>query len=268
MFSTFQEINFGKNMIYPEEIDSTMFNNSNQLKIIFNEKWFNLNETNDSININSNVMTLEFNNCEINESNGKILSKKKSAFSKTQILKISKNLLKSIEILNNFPSLLILNLEILNLGDFLQDQTEWKTEKKENLTINFIDLSNSYRFQNDNYCFFNSLNNSISNFTIYTNSTLKQATCTLKLLEKYVLPLRNNISVNQVCTKYECNYSSIIKEEDKKTEFILFVSLLSVGVLFILTFILVIFLFCKHKSLKYSIKSNVAYELDQVDNFE
>ena len=68
---------------------------------------------------------------------------------------------------DNFPSLLILNLEILNLGDFLQDQTEWKTEKKENLTINFIDLSNSYRFQNDNYCFFNSLNNSISNFIIY-----------------------------------------------------------------------------------------------------
>ena len=48
MFNTFQEINFGKNMIYPEELDSSMFNNSNQLKIIFNEKWFNLNETNDS----------------------------------------------------------------------------------------------------------------------------------------------------------------------------------------------------------------------------
>lgn len=241
---------------------------------------------NDTNELDSNVLRLEFNNCEITTLNDSILNEQ--VFSNLVTLKIS-NHIKQIQnsSIKKLKKLKFLDFELENMVDFIGLKPEFDLNSLSNITLN--DLSNNYTFPDDDYCFFDNLNRSGVKI-VFQTSAITSFSCTLKLLnETNSVSQMILLSDNKTCNKtIECqtiietstatinqnssttslvSTSSQISDEEKIK--FLFISLVMAGLLLLISIIVAVIFCCKYRRLK-SFKSDVAYELDPVhnDNFE
>ena len=198
-------------MEYPNEISPIMFNNSNNLYIVFNEKWFQIKgEHSSSNNFNSNVASLAFKNCTFHDLNSSILNE--DVMANLQSLSISSNLETLNETsFNQLANLIEMTLELENMNDFIRSQIDWIPEKRQNLTIKFKDASNTYYFPDQDFCFFTNIINSVKNISFESNS-YDNLTCTLDLLrEGGLLVVPFNATVGNV-SNCSCNATSATTE--------------------------------------------------------
>ncbi len=305
MFSTFRKIILGINVEYDEneKIPPIMFNNSNNLSIIFIKNWFIIDSDEDSLAyFKSDVVSVKFLNCSINELNSSILNE--HVMQKLQSLTISNHLSKlKADVFDTLISLNELTLELENLSEFIQSQSEW-TPKKQNITIKFIDSSNAYEFPSEHYCFFKNLYDSGQKIEFETNNYPNNTniSCTLDFLTDKLtnyfnysdrIPEKclNNCAITNFTNEInstttvsinnftEINFTTFTSDVTSgvtldvnnttanntvinEKTIILFFSLIGVSVALVISILIIIVVCYKYKKLR-SFKSDVAYELNE-----